>query len=107
MNRHSNGRNPMQVRLNEASIIPISSDAAPWQPSRNAGAHDTETRMLRLADVVRRTGLGKTKIYELQKAGLFPMSVNVTDTAVRWIDSEVEAWLMERARARYPTSSNR
>jgi prophage regulatory protein len=64
-----------------------------------------ETRMLRLTEVIRRTGLGKTKLYELQKEGRFPMRVHVTGTAVRWIDSEVEDWLVQQAQARSSTWS--
>lgn len=60
----------------------------------------TTTKLLRLAEVTERTGLGKTKIYELQKVGRFPMRVRVTSTAVRWVDSEVEAWVAEQVQAR-------
>jgi len=57
-------------------------------------------RMLRLVQVLERTGLGKTKIYEMQNLKRFPMSVKVTETSVRWIESEVDAWLEERSRNR-------
>lgn len=57
-------------------------------------------RLLRLAQVIERTGLGKTKIYELQNIQQFPFRVKVTGTSVRWIESEVEAWIDGRARSR-------
>jgi prophage regulatory protein len=56
--------------------------------------------MLRLAQVLERTGLGKTKIYEMQNLRRFPMSVKVTETSVRWIESEVDTWLEDRSRNR-------
>jgi len=59
-------------------------------------------RMLRLSQVVERTGLGKTSIYELQKSGRFPRRVHLTDHCVRWIEAEVETWLMQQAQARIP-----
>jgi prophage regulatory protein len=57
-------------------------------------------RILRLSQVIEATGLGKTKIYELQAAGQFPMRVQVTTHAVGWIEEEVQAWLALRVAAR-------
>jgi len=51
------------------------------------------TRLLRLPQVIDRTGLGKTKLYELQKDGLFPMRIKITAHAVAWIEQEVETWI--------------
>jgi prophage regulatory protein len=52
--------------------------------------------ILRLAQVIERTGLKKTKIYELQSEGQFPMRVKITARAVGWIEHEVQAWLAGR-----------
>jgi len=57
-------------------------------------------RSLRLPQVVGMTGLKKTTIYALQKAGQFPHSVPLTTTAVGWLETEVEDWLAKRAAAR-------
>jgi prophage regulatory protein len=56
-------------------------------------------RMLRLAQVIDITGLGKTKIYELQSEGSFPMRVQITAHSVGWIEEEVQAWLARRVAA--------
>ena len=56
-------------------------------------------RMLRLAQVINITGLGKTKIYELQSEGSFPMRVQITAHTVGWIEEEVQAWLARRVAA--------
>ena len=58
---------------------------------------DRPIRMLRLAQVINMTGLGKTKIYELQAEGSFPMRVKITAHSVEWIEDEVQAWLARRA----------
>jgi prophage regulatory protein len=42
------------------------------------------------------TGLGKTKIYELQAQGRFPRSVRITEHTVGWVEQEVQAWLTGR-----------
>ncbi len=61
---------------------------------------DTRVRMLRLSQVLERTGLGKTTIYELQKLGRFPHSVSLTSSCVRWIESEIDDWLTRQAATR-------
>jgi prophage regulatory protein len=48
------------------------------------------------------TGLGKTKIYELQAEGRFPMSVQITTHSVGWVEHEVQAWLAGRLAERKP-----
>jgi prophage regulatory protein len=55
--------------------------------------------VLRLAQVIDMTGLGKTKIYELQATGSFPMRVQITAHSVGWIEEEVQTWLTRRVAA--------
>lgn len=59
-------------------------------------------RILRLAQVIDVTGLRKTKIYELQSQGDFPMRVRMTAHSVGWIETEVQAWLAKRVAVRRP-----
>jgi len=56
---------------------------------------ETPERLLRLADVKARVGLGKSKIYELIAEGCFPKPYKLTATASRWRENEIEAWLAE------------
>lgn len=64
--------------------------------STSTSAGTEAIRILRLPEVCRVTGLGRAMIYRLQARKRFPQSVKITDHAVGWIDSEVQAWLMER-----------
>jgi len=57
------------------------------------------TRLLRLPQVIDRTGIKKTKLYELQKDGLFPMRIKITAHAVGWIEVEVDTWIAGRVAA--------
>jgi prophage regulatory protein len=57
-------------------------------------------RILRLPEVCRVTGLGRTMIYRLQLEHRFPQSVKITDYAVGWVEGEVQAWLAEQATRR-------
>jgi len=58
--------------------------------------------VLRLAHVIERTGLKKTKIYELPSEGEFAMRVKITAHAVGWIEHEVQAWLAGRIAKNHP-----
>jgi predicted DNA-binding transcriptional regulator AlpA len=42
------------------------------------------------------TGLSKTKIYDLQTRGDFPMRVELTAHAIAWVEEDVQAWLASR-----------
>lgn len=81
------------------------SSNAPQAPARAAPTHDSRPpcnrliRMLRLPQVIDATGLGKTKIYELQGQGDFPMRVKITAHSVAWVEEEVQAWLAARIQA--------
>lgn len=99
MTRHQTARyqSPFPTELRPAPARETEMHAG---HASNSRPYQRETRLLRLPEVIRRTGLGKTKIYELQNAGTFPASVHVTSTAVRWIDAEVEDWLLAQARTR-------
>ncbi len=55
-------------------------------------------RLLRLADVRFMTGLGKSSIYAAIAEGTFPAAVNVTDYAVAWRESEIDAWIASRTK---------
>ena len=63
--------------------------------------HNQELRLISLKDVVTRTALSKSTIYQLIKDGLFPKSVNITSRRVAWLPHEIDSWLSERINARY------
>lgn len=85
-----------------------SGKAEAFQPPAPQGfASSAPLRLLRLAQVMDVTGLGKSKIYELQSAGDFPMRVQITAHSVGWIEEEVQNWIAGRAAARaYPTAKS-
>ncbi|WP_302139948.1 helix-turn-helix transcriptional regulator [Halomonas alkalicola] len=52
-------------------------------------------KLIRIKDVMDRTGLGRSTVYKYMNLGLFPKSVNLTTRAVAWVESEVEAWIQK------------
>ncbi len=59
----------------------------------------TTDRLLRLGEVRTRTALGRSTIYRKMRDGSFPEPLKIGDRAVRWRESEIEAWLKARPRA--------
>lgn len=57
-------------------------------------------RIIRLPDVITKTGLGKTTIYQMENGGKFPKSVSLGAKAVGWIEAEVDRWIEARMRER-------
>jgi len=56
--------------------------------------------VLQRATVEARVGLSRTTIWRLQRRGYFPLSVRLSPGRVGWLESEISAWLAERALAR-------
>jgi prophage regulatory protein len=61
-----------------------------------------ETRLIRINEVVKLTGLSRTYAYGLAAAGLFPRSVPLVPggKARAWVYAEVQEWLKQRIVAR-------
>lgn len=57
-------------------------------------------RILRKAEVERRTGFSAATIYRKSKAGTFPKPVQLGANSSGWIESEIEAWLAQRVAER-------
>jgi prophage regulatory protein len=54
------------------------------------------TRVLRTKEVVAVTGLGRTTIWRLERAGKFPLRRRITGSTVGWISDDIEEWLHSR-----------
>ena len=50
-------------------------------------------RILRPSQVLARTGLSKSTLYELVAKGSFPSPIRISGRATGWIEAEVDAWI--------------
>lgn len=57
-----------------------------------------DNRLLRLPEVLQKTGLKKSSIYASAKAGTFPKPVKVGARAIAWYAHEVDEWINELPR---------
>jgi len=56
---------------------------------------DEPDRLLKIDEVKRRVGLGKTMIYRLIQDGKFPAPYKISPFAARWSNQEIVAWIEE------------
>ena len=57
-------------------------------------------RLIRLREVMSRTELGRTSIYNFMNAGTFPKSVQLGERAVAWVDEDIDAWVIDKIKQR-------
>lgn len=50
-------------------------------------------KLLRFAEVSKRTGLSRSAIWNYEKAGNFPTRIVLSSRAVAWYEHEIDAWL--------------
>lgn len=54
------------------------------------------SRLIRTAEVLARTGLSRTTIWRLERAGLFPARRRLGPNSVGWLESEIDEWVAGR-----------
>ena len=52
-------------------------------------------KILRIAEVEKKTGLSRTTIWRREKAGAFPARKELGTNTVGWLESEVDKWIEE------------
>lgn len=60
---------------------------------------NTSTSILRLADVEARCAVNRRTLYYWMERGMFPRPIQLGPRTVGWLDSDIEAWIAERAAA--------
>lgn len=57
-------------------------------------------KVLRLAQVMASTGLGRSTIYKYIGEGKFPIPFKLSERCVGWLESEVQQWIRSRLEMR-------
>jgi prophage regulatory protein len=57
---------------------------------------ETSPRLIRLPEVLARTGLSRSQAYSLAGQSRFPRPIKLSERCAAWVESEVEAWIRER-----------
>lgn len=74
----------------------LPSDQPPTASSTPRVPEQNGSRLLRIPEVCRQTGLGKSSIYAMIQSGLFPAPKRLGYRAVAWLQSDVKAWIDSR-----------
>lgn len=61
-----------------------------------------DVELIRVAEVLRITGLSRSTLYEKMLDGSFPNQIKLGPRSVAWVKSEVQAWAKERISAARP-----
>lgn len=54
--------------------------------------------ILRFPEVKKRTGVSRSTVWRLERAGLFPQRVRIGMRGVGWYESEIDKFLADRER---------
>jgi prophage regulatory protein len=57
------------------------------------------SNVLRRPQVIARTGLKRSAIYEQMSAGTFPKCIKLGPRAVGWLETEIDDWIQSRIQA--------
>jgi prophage regulatory protein len=58
------------------------------------------TRVVRMRELTKLTGLARSRIYKMQAEGQFPRGIKLGARSVGWIELEVLSWIEQRMAAR-------
>ena len=50
-------------------------------------------KLVRVHELVERTGLHRTTIWRLRKAGAFPAPVRIADRLIAWREEDIATWI--------------
>ena len=57
-------------------------------------------KVIRLQQVMERTGLGRSTIYKYVSESWFPKAIPLGGRSVGWLEGEVSEWILERVAER-------
>ncbi len=62
-------------------------------------------KILRLPEVKNRTGRSRSWIYAMIPQGKFPIPISLGERSIGWVESEIDHWIDQRARAGFVIQS--
>lgn len=57
-------------------------------------------KLIRIKDVMERTGLARSTIYKYISLGQFPQPIKLGTRAVAWVESEIDTWIHDSIKRR-------
>jgi prophage regulatory protein len=88
-----------QVQQDTSAAVEALLQAQPKRLATSTPSVSTGPRVLRLAEVVRQVGLGRSSIWRMAKEGTFPQPRRLGARSVGWVQAELDDWLKARSTA--------
>lgn len=66
----------------------------------DSSLQQTDLVLIDIHEVSAKVSLGVSTIYRMMKDGDFPASVSLAPRTVRWVSSEIDAWIAEKMTGR-------
>ena len=63
----------------------------------------TQNNILRIKQVLLKSGLSRTVMYDLIQQGSFPKQIKLAERSCGWLESEINEWINKRASERDAT----
>lgn len=63
------------------------------------------SNILRLPEVIKRTGIPRSSIYSAIKEGLFPAPISLGARRIGFLENEIDAWLEDRIKQSRPNEN--
>ena len=67
---------------------------------KGGGMNEKKERFLCLDDVINKTGMKRTSIYNKMKSGEFPKSIHISANRIAWLESEIDSWMTTKIKNR-------
>lgn len=94
--RPSRARRQLQERNHhETAGVSLDTDSTDDSVQRSEFS-EMPIRLMRFSELRRRTGLSRSTIWRLERAGEFPRHFQISRNAVAWLESDVVAWIGAR-----------
>lgn len=77
-------------------ISPFNLDGAFFMPAAEEKLMTISKKLVRLSEVLTRTGYSKAWIYKLIAQGRFPQSVKLGPRSIAFVESEIDEWIDQR-----------
>lgn len=98
------GTFPKQVKLSERTAAWVESEIESFMDARiverderNDNIKEALSPYMRMGEVLKRTGLKSSQMYDLIRSGEFPKWAPLPKIASGWVREDVEAWIEARA----------
>ncbi|EGX6959515.1 AlpA family transcriptional regulator [Aeromonas veronii] len=69
--------------------------------------YEQDIRLIKMTEVVKKTGMSRSTVYSLISHGLFPQQVSLGPRSVAFVEAEIDSWIRNKIAIRNRCNANR